>query len=120
VTSSNLVAQLNGNWRVVIVSDKNAWRRPAWMLQRLVDDTWRDHAAVRASGMLRDLVKAHVGRVDADAAKILAALPERVDLRVRESAIAAAPSIPDSRSRRPVSEAATKFLTWKNNQRAST
>jgi hypothetical protein len=80
-----LVAQLNSEWRAVILSNSDAWRRPTWMLQHCVDDAWRDHAAVRASGMLRGLVQAYVGRVDADAAKILDALPERVDLRVRES-----------------------------------
>jgi hypothetical protein len=96
----HLVAQLNDAWRVVIVSDRNAWRRPAWMLQLLVDGAWHDQAAVRASGMLRDIVRARVGRIDASAAKILDALPERVDLRVRESTIAAAPGILASRSRR--------------------
>jgi hypothetical protein len=79
--SSNLVAQLNERWRIVIVSDRAAWRRPAWMLQQLIDDAWQDHTAVRASGMLRDLVRAYAGRVDASAAEILDALPKRVDLR---------------------------------------
>jgi hypothetical protein len=68
-SSSNLVAQLNQRWRVVIVSD----------------DAWHDRAAIRTSETLRALVQAQAGRVDADAAAILAALPERVDLRVRGS-----------------------------------
>jgi hypothetical protein len=89
--SSSLVAQLNERWRVVLVSDQNTWRRPAWMIQRMVDGAWRDQAAVRASGMLRDIVRAKVGRVDATAVKILDALPERVDVRMRGSAIATAP-----------------------------
>jgi hypothetical protein len=80
--SGDLVAQLNANWRVVIVSDRNAWLRPAWMIQHRLDDAWRDQAAVRASGMLRGLVKAYAGPVDAAAAKILDALQDRVDLRV--------------------------------------
>jgi hypothetical protein len=41
--------------------------------------------------MLRDIVRARAGRVDASAAKILEALPERVDVRLRGSAIATAP-----------------------------
>ena len=84
-SSSNLVAQLNQRWRVVIVSDRVAWRRRAWLLQQLVDDAWHDRAAIRTSETLRALVQAQAGRVDADADAILAALPERVDLRVRRS-----------------------------------
>jgi hypothetical protein len=92
MTGCSLIAQINADWRVVLVHDQNAWRRPAWMIQRRMDDgAWHDQAAVRASGMLREIVGARVGHIDADTAKILEALPERVDVRLRPSAIATAP-----------------------------
>lgn len=80
---SDPVAQINADWRVVVVSDRNAWKRPAWMIEHLVDGVWHGRAAVRAAGMLRDMVQAYAGRVDAGAAEILAALPERVDQKPR-------------------------------------
>jgi hypothetical protein len=76
----DIVVQVSARWRVVVVSDRDAWRRPAWMLQHMVDDVWHDKAAVRTSEMLRDLVQAHAGHVGA-AEAILAALPARVDHR---------------------------------------
>lgn len=90
---SELVSQLNASWRVVVLSDRDTWRRRAWSLEELVDGVWTCRAAMRTSEGLRALVKRYAGHVDGDAAVILAALPERVDLRVRESTIAAAPGI---------------------------
>jgi hypothetical protein len=84
ITSESLVVQVNARWCVVVVSDRVAWRRRAWMLQQLVDDAWQDRAAVRTSETLRGLVKAHAGRVNAGVPAILAELPERADLRVGE------------------------------------
>jgi hypothetical protein len=83
VTGSNLVVQINASLRVVVVSDRNAWKRPAWMIEHLVDGVWHGRAAVRAAGMLRDLVQAYAGDVDPAARAILNALPERVDQKPR-------------------------------------
>jgi len=49
----------------------------------MVDDAWRDRAAIRTAEALRALVKAHAGRVNAGVPAILAALPARVDIRER-------------------------------------
>jgi hypothetical protein len=81
--NGDLIAQLNASWRVVLV-DRKTLRR-AWLLQHMVDGAWCDKAVVRSSEMLRWLVQAHAGPVDADAAAILTELPARVDLRVRGS-----------------------------------
>jgi hypothetical protein len=86
-SSESLVVQVNVRWRVVVVSGV-AWRRRAWMLQHLVDDAWHDRAAIRTSEGLRALVRAHAGRVDAGAAAILAALPERVDAGINDRRVA--------------------------------
>lgn len=88
---SKLVSQLNSSWRVVVLSDRDTWRRRAWSLEELVENVWTGRAAMRTSEGLRALVKRYAGHVDADA--ILAALPARVDLRMRECTIAAAPGI---------------------------
>jgi len=82
-SSESLAVQVNARWRVVVVSDRVAWRRRAWLLQHMVDDAWRDRAAIRTAEALRALVKAHAGRVNAGVPAILAALPARVDIRER-------------------------------------
>lgn len=82
MSGSNVIAQLSADWRIVIISG-NTWRRPTWMIQERLDDAWRDKAAIRTREGLRALVQSYVGPVGADAADILAALPERVDLHPR-------------------------------------
>lgn len=56
-------------------------RSRAWSLQQRANDgAWRGRFMVRSAEMLRALIAAKCGPIDADVAKILAALPPRVDL----------------------------------------
>jgi hypothetical protein len=54
------------------------------MIQQLVDDVWQDRAVLRTAVSLRAYLKTHAGRVGAGVPAILAALPERVDIRARD------------------------------------
>jgi hypothetical protein len=81
--SVDIVAHLDAGRRVVLVSGRKDWGRPAWLIQTMVGGAWHDGGVTRSSDMLRWLA----GPVDADAAAILAALPARVDLRVRGSSM---------------------------------
>jgi hypothetical protein len=77
-----LIAQINAGWRVLRVAGRPGWGRPAWSLQRMADGgEWQGVAVVRASHMLREMVRAWAGAVDAETAGILNALPQRCDIR---------------------------------------
>jgi hypothetical protein len=76
-----LVAQLSAGWRVLLVANRPGWGRPTWLLQNMVDGAWCDVALTRASGMLREIVLAKAGTVDAETAAILRDLPTRCDIR---------------------------------------
>jgi len=74
-----LVAQLNGNWRVIECRD-----RLQWVLQALGSpgkarrNDWRGRAYCRASQALRRCAR-HAAAIDPAAAVILAALPVRIE-----------------------------------------
>ena len=77
----DIVVQINSAWRVVLTHDQAAYRRKAWLVQKqLADGAWCTEAVVRSVPMLREMVQAWAGAVDADAVPILAALPPRVDI----------------------------------------
>jgi len=134
--SCTLVAQINPSWRVILVSDREPWKEwPAWMIQRLVDDTWRDQAAFRSAEMLRGFVKGRAGKIDPAARAILNALPKltprwprrlvprkrppkQVDPPEQDAAIAAEPTADVSKkekARGPAegSELTERFLQWR-------
>jgi hypothetical protein len=75
VISSNLVAQLNESWRIVLAHDGKQW-----VLARL-DDRWgwiaRSHCRTRPA--LERCVQAYAGAVDPAALAILAGLPWHID-----------------------------------------
>jgi hypothetical protein len=71
--SANIAVQLNPSWRIVVAVPN---RCRSWALERLDGDVWKFQTS--ASGeMLRRLVPAWCGPIDADAAAILAQLPRR-------------------------------------------
>jgi hypothetical protein len=70
VTSSNLVAQLNASWRVIIDDDGKQW-----ILQRLHENGWRARSYCRTRYALENCVRLYAGEIDPEAVAILAALP---------------------------------------------
>lgn len=74
-----LVAQLNGNWRVIECRDRLQWilQAPGSPRKARRND-WRGRAYCRTSQALRRCAR-HAGAIDPAAAVILAALPARID-----------------------------------------
>lgn len=82
-----LIAQINASWRVVVVCG-GKWGPRAWLVEHLIDGAWRGHiAATRSPAMLREMVQAWAGHIEADAAAILAALPARAHTRYGASVV---------------------------------
>jgi hypothetical protein len=73
-----LVAQINTEWRVVLIPAQGR-TTPAWSLERLAGDAWQGQGFIRSARMLRWLA-AGCGPIDEAAAAILEALPPRVDI----------------------------------------
>lgn len=75
-----LMAELNSDWRVVMLPVA-PWRRSrAWCLQQRVAGDWQGKHIVRSREMLLNIVLGRAGTVDPLAAAVLAALPPRVDI----------------------------------------
>ena len=125
-----IVVQINARWRVIELSDCAAWRRKAWMVQDLADDgAWHNKSAVRSAEMLREMVKAWAGPIDADAVAVLAALPARIDHRrppetgaqdgvIHRNRALKTPAVEktighDGNAAPPQATMAAKFLSWR-------
>ncbi|MCP1844500.1 hypothetical protein ACVIHI_002578 [Bradyrhizobium sp. USDA 4524] len=122
MTDSNLVAQLNANWRVMLLHDEGAWRCAAWSIEQLSDDgAWRGRYAVRTHQMLLDVVQYRCGTVDPAAAAILATLPaysyRRVDGEPPPRHKLRKAITSQEMERKPVasviSEEAKRFVDWR-------
>ncbi|WP_354259175.1 hypothetical protein [Bradyrhizobium sp. F1.13.3] len=83
MSESEMVAQLNGRWRVMLLSDGVTRRSRTWCVDQLVDGAWCTHTTLRSADMLRWLMQGEaIGPVDATAAAVLERLPPRVDVHV--------------------------------------
>jgi hypothetical protein len=75
-----IVAKLNDGWRVIVCKAGTQWilqhrRSP----KKAPADDWRGRSYCRTSEALRRCAREHAGTIDAAAAAILAALPERIN-----------------------------------------
>ncbi|MCC8955285.1 hypothetical protein H8B02_18125 [Bradyrhizobium sp. Pear77] len=123
MTDSNLVAQLNGDWRVTLLHDSGAWKCAAWSIEQRNGGAWRGLHAIRSRAMLFDLVRSRCGNVDPAAASILTGLPHysyrrgepRPPLGKRKKPIAP-PMVERKPATSVISEAAQQFLNWRQSQ----
>jgi len=70
----DIVVQLSAEWRIIAVLAVG-WNRRAWSLECRAGDGWQGRGMTRSADQLRRFVQAFAGRVDADAAAVLAQLP---------------------------------------------
>ena len=80
---SELVAQLDADWRVIECRDRQQWilqRRGSPKKARAND--WRGRSYCRTAEALRRCARYHAGTIDPTSAAILALLPERIAMRL--------------------------------------
>lgn len=85
-TYSELIVQLNTNWRVVECRDRRQWilqRRGSPKKPRRND--WRGRSYCGTAEALRRCTRDYAGGIDPTAANILASLPERINAIRRAS-----------------------------------
>jgi hypothetical protein len=89
VVTSNLVAQLNERWRVVVAHDGTQWilqrfhaaraAKSDRTFHRFYENDWRPRAHCRTRAALERCAGLYAGDVDPAARAILAALPGHID-----------------------------------------
>jgi hypothetical protein len=123
VTDSNVVCALNAEWRLVVLSDNASWKNTSWAIEQLVAGEWRDQGAFKGKTTLLWFVRGRCGHIDESAASILDALPARVDLasrvpqprRYKKKPIASQ-AVERKTAAPVVSEAARRFLSWRQRE----
>jgi hypothetical protein len=75
-----VVARLNAEWRIIVCAAGLQWiLQRGYRVKNHGDMRWRSRSFCRTSEALIRVSHLHAGAVDAAAAAILAALPERIE-----------------------------------------